>query len=101
MEMLDLSREHVAGDSVLLTRRRAGVPAPGGPGWGPAPGGACPEGFLDGSAVQSCLSWELPFILTLEGLRLLMAAEADFVLKGLPGWPRRPGLLGSEAGGVL
>lgn len=51
--------------------------------------------------MQSCLSWELPFILTLEGPRLLKAAEADFVVKGLPGWPRRPGLHGSEAGGVL
>ena len=50
---------------------------------GAGPGGACPEGFLDSSAVQSRLSWELPFILTLEGPCLLMAAKADFVLKGL------------------
>ena len=54
-------------------------------------GGHAPRAFW-GSAAQSCPSWGLPFILTLEGLHLLVAAEANFVLKGLLGWPRRPGL---------
>ena len=60
-----------------------------------------PQGLSGGSAAQSRPSWGLPFILTLEGLHLLVAAEANFVLKGLLGWPRRPGLHVSEAGGVL
>lgn len=101
-EMLDLSSEHVAG-TVSPNPGRAGLPAPGGPGRGPVPGGPAPRAFWTAPAVQSLLSWELPFILTLEGPCLLMAAKADFVLKGLQAGHaglgctgQRPGASGEE-----
>ncbi|DAA33746.1 TPA: protein phosphatase 1, regulatory (inhibitor) subunit 12B-like, partial [Bos taurus] len=49
-------------------------------------------------SMQSLLSWELPFILTLEGPCLLMAAKADFVLKGLQAGHAGLGCTGQRPG---